>query len=567
MEPNELLPDLELGLALLGDLIQQDPDLRRRLVEQQAVFGPPARDGDREERVQHAARALEWFLFEGPGDGAPLPAEQLLERWSEAAGGRLRIAPELYLQSVTGVYAVESVEPDGTLAVTELAGLTPLRLVPAERLGVLRHGDLLVGRLFPLGGGLHAGTPALAPLRNAEVRRALERDLARLREGRKHAVLRLSQLELERMFWAPTGAGGAELPATSPAVPPAGAAADGADPVGELERFLVEGGLDVATIADWKRVLGRAPFDPRRLVTGVDDVVGAMLEELAFRTRVDLEAARAKLLRAWPRLAARGVQAPEEVRARPTQAPEPGSVAASLEEFDRDRAAGLGVEASFDALERRLGLADDDEDADAGAPDFPGVVGAMVEEFLWESELVGGPEARRDLEGLRLFADALSTVGVFENVGPRDVLGFLTFRVPEGGAVHTEREARALVAAMEAFASWSSTAHGVELVDADLAPALAALRESLPRVVQANRSLREAAAPEDELFEFLGVGEAGAARVRDAGDLEREVDADPEVFGRLLPGDLFRGHTLESGRFRIGRCYPPEARLLREAGA
>jgi hypothetical protein len=565
MEPNELLLDLELGLALFGDLVQQAPDLRRRLVEQQAIFGPPAPDGDREERVQHAARALEWFLFEGPGDGAPLPAEELLERWREAAGERLRVAPELYLQSVTGVYAVESVESDGTLGVRELAGLTPLRLVPAQRLGDLRPGDLLVGRIFHLGSGLHAGTPALAPLRNAEVRRALERDLARLREGRTHAVLRLSQLELERMFWSPSKGDGAVLPTRSGDGAPVGDAEASGDPVGELERFLTEGGLDAATISDWKRVLSRAPFDPRRLVTGVDDVVGAMLEELAFRTRVDLESARARLLQAWPRLAATGIQAPEEARA-PRDA-EPGSVAASLEEFDRDRAAGLGVEASFDALERRLGLADDDEDADSGAPDFPGVVGAMVEEFLWESELVGGPEARRDLEGLRLFADALSTVGVFENVGPRDVLGFLTFRVPEGGAVRTDEEARALVGAMEDFARWSSSAQGVELVDDELAPALEALRESLPRVVRANRTLREGAAPEDELFEYLGPGASGLARVRDAGELEREVDADPGVCAELLPGDLFRGHTLESGRFRIGRCYPPQARLLREAGA
>ena len=559
MDPSALLKDLDLGLALFGDLVQQDAELRAHLVERQALFGLPPADADRDERIHHAARVLEWFLFEGPGDGSPLPSELLLERWRTEAEDRLQYPAELYLQSLTGVFGVEGIEPGGELAIRELAGLTPLRLVPAERMGELRVGDLLVGRLFPLGSGLHAAAPAIAVLRNSEVRRALERDLARLREGRTHAVLRLSQLELERMFWAPAVEPEAPAEVQEPERPVT-------DPVESLEAFLHEGGVEPDVVAGWKEVLARAPQDPELLVTGADDVVGAILEQLAFSTSIDLGEARAHLLQAWPQLVARRQAAGAE-RASRAAREEDVDVAASLDEFDRDRAAGLGVEASFDALERRLGLAEDDEGGESEAPDFPGVVGAMVEEFLWESELVGGAESRRALSGLQLFAEALASVGVFENVGPRDVLGFLTFRVCEEGALEDGAQARALVDAMLDFASWSQEAQGVELVDAELAPALQGLRESLPRIVGANRELRATAAPEDELFEFLGPGPEGGARVRDGGQLEREVAADPGVFGQLLPGDLFRGHTQDGGSFRIGRCYPPEARLLREASA
>jgi len=570
MSPADALHDFTLGLDLFGELVQAHPRLRAAFVESQARFGPPPADASEEERQGHARRCLEWFLFEAvdvPTSG--LPAEELLDAWRESAAGELSYPEELYLQSITGVFAVLGPAEEGGLELREMAGLTRIQLASVPAIEAAQPGDLLVGRLFPFTEGFHCATPALALVRSPAILEALERDLDRLREGRAHALLRLSQLELERMFWTDGGATHASAALHEGAA--AGASTqDGAhdeapgDPVGELERFLENGDVSPATIENWKRVLSRAPFDPRRVVAGVDDVVANLLEQLAFETELDLEAARQHLLLAWPRLAARGVQRAQEANARRSQPPAPPEeVAASLEELDRDRAAGLDVEASFDALERRLGLDEEDDAAGDAAPDFPGVVGAMVEEFLWETEVEHGAETRARLEGLRLFGESLQSVGVFENVGPNDVLGFLTFRLPESGAVEDPLAARDLVDALNEFAIWAEETHGVALVDAELAVALQPLRDSLARAIAANALLEVADPEQDELFELVGVTEEGAL-VRDASNLEREVAANTEVVAALRPGDLFRGHTLDDGTFRIGRCYPPEAARLKQ---
>lgn len=561
MSPTDALQHFERGLALFGELVQVHPRLRASFVESQARFGTSPADATQTERQAHALRCLEWFLFESvdaPTSG--LPAEELLDVWRERAAGEVDYPEGLYLQSITGVFAVLGPAEEGGIELRELAGLTRVRLEPSPATEAAQPGDLLVGRLFPFDAGAHWATPAITLVRSPKVLEALERDLDRLRENRRHAVVRLGQLELERMFWTPGGS--TDLYESSEE--PVTAEPETVDSVGELERFLAEGGVDSATIEDWKRVLSRAPFDPRRVVAGVEDVVANLLEQLAFHTDLDMGSAREHLLLAWPRLAAQGVQQERQAdarRQRPPAAPE--DIADSLEELDRDRAAGLDVEASFDALEQRLGL-DDEGDAAAGAaPDFPGVVGAMVEEFLWEAEAERGAEQRAKLEGLRLFGETLESVGVFENVGPNDVLGFLTFRLPESGALQDPAAASALVDALRAFATWAEEAHGVELLDTELATALDPLRENLARVVVANARLEVADPEQDELFELLDVTPGGAL-VRDAAQLEREVAADPEVVAVLRPGDLFRGHTLDDGSFRIGRCYPPEAARLRQ---
>ncbi len=570
MSPADPLHEFTLGLDLFGELVQAHPRLRAAFVESQARFGAAPVDASDEERQAHARRCLEWFLFESvdvPTSG--LPAEELLEGWRETSAGELSYPEELYLQSITGVFAVLGPAEAGGLELRELAGLTRVQLAPVPAIEAAQPGDLLVGRLFPFTEGYHCATPALELVRSPAVLEALERDLDQLREGRTHALLRLSQLELERMFW--TGGGAAHASAAAHATlpeeapPQAGELDDSpGDPVGELERFLDSGGVADATIENWKRVLSRAPFDPRRVVAGVDDIVANLLEQLAFETELDLEVARQHLLVAWPRLAARGVQRAAEAserRQRPAAPPE--EVAASLAELDRDRASGLDVEASFDALERRLGLDDEDDASGDAAPDFPGVVGAMVEEFLWECEAEHGAERRAQLEGLRLFGASLQSVGVFENVGPNDVLGFLTFRLPESGAVEDPLAARDLVDALNEFAIWAEETQGVELVDADLAAVLQPLRESLARAIAANALLEVADPEQDELFELVGVTAVGAL-VRDASNLEREVAADSAIVAALQPGDLFRGHTLDDGSFRIGRCYPPEAARLKQ---
>src|SRR6185503_8109201 len=108
--------------------------------------------------------------------------------------------------------------------------------------------------------------------------------------------------------------------------------------------------------------------------------------------------------------------------------------ARALAEFERKRKAGLPLDDVFDELERELALDEDEnenegdadaadvddgdpDDSDAGeravpkgdadevspAPDFPGVVSAMITEFLWETGRDSGALRAEDMAGLESF--------------------------------------------------------------------------------------------------------------------------------------------------------------------
>src|SRR6185369_13207547 len=98
---------------------------------------------------------------------------------------------------------------------------------------------------------------------------------------------------------------------------------------------------------------------------------------------------------------------------------DPEAVARAVAEFERKRKAGAPLEAAFQELERDLDLADPtsaNDEEEAPVPDFPGVVGAMIEEFLWETRGDGDP----GLERLRSLGRHAADIGVFENLRGRD---------------------------------------------------------------------------------------------------------------------------------------------------
>jgi hypothetical protein len=298
------------------------------------------------------------------------------------------------------------------------------------------------------------------------------------------------------------------------------------------------------------------------IAPAVGDAAGAILDQLAFHSDVDLETARALILRAWPALTERG-DAHEP--AGETEAHERTTVLAFLQECDRDRAAGLGMEESFRELERRLGLDLDDGDEETRAPDFPGVVGAMVEEFLWETERMVGVEQRLAHEGLRAFGAYTERVGVFENLSAREFLSFAAFWLPESRRLTSGAEAERMIAALHAFGAWAAENQGLDELRGSLDGRLSSLSRNLPRVVVANALLPKAPEVTGELFEYRGRRTRGRALVRDVSGEEREVQLEGRLLSLLEEGDLFRGHTSQDGEFVVSCCYPPEAAELRQS--
>ena len=94
--------------------------------------------------------------------------------------------------------------------------------------------------------------------------------------------------------------------------------------------------------------LSREPRDPDQLVHGAGDVLGRILDEIAFETELDLDRARAALLRAWERIS----EPDENERARPAAPaaspstpgdPEDDAARArAIDAFAAGRAAGQG---------------------------------------------------------------------------------------------------------------------------------------------------------------------------------------------------------------------------------
>jgi hypothetical protein len=195
---------------------------------------------------------------------------------------------------------------------------------------------------------------------------------------------------------------------------------------------------------------------------------------------------------------------------------------------------------------------------DTLAPDFPGVVGAMVEEFLWETRAA-------DADLLRLFAEYGANIGVFENLGARELLVFATIWLPERGALHSADDARRMLEVLRAFCEWSENVHDVPLLQAFRA-VLHGVDASLGRIALANRvRAEERDLQRGEMFEVTGVGR-GQADVRDARGHVSHVQLDPRMAEHLIAGDRLRATQPEPGSLAVHCCYPAEVARLEAQG-
>jgi len=495
---------------------------------------------DPAEAARAQRRHGEWFLLErySPALEA-VPIEGLLHQGGAFAEA-LHLGAEVLsalLDSRASVFEVSAVRPGEGMWVRDLAGLGEYPLEEREASHALQARDLIVGRIFASGLGAFRVSPAAGVFRNPALLEALRRDLEHAREGRR-GVLRLSQSELEGMFWGPVGE----------ALGPEAALA-------EARRVLAEGGLSDEEIEGVLGNLAQAPFDGTRVLHGAGDRLGAVLERLAFHTNVDLGAARDALLQAWPALS------PPDEAAPARSEPEPaGDVRTAVEAFERGRRAGRDIEQLLGELERDLELAgEEDEPAEGLAPDFPGVVGAMVEEYLWELERERGSAAARAHASLRKLSSFGEPFGVFENLGARELLLFACVWLPERGELRGAADARQALEALREFCRWSEASQDVPLYAAYRA-ALEPLERSLPRIAEANLH-RASARAKGEMY-VLGESVARGARVVDPGGNAHEVRIAPAILRHLEPGDRIRGALEPDGELRVLGCYPPESAAL-----
>jgi hypothetical protein len=535
----------------LEGLVREDEILAREFQESapeffQGRFDPVRQAGDALARRRH----LEWFLLERTSPSLPgLAIQRLAEVDAERSGLDDPLFLAALMSSHAGLFEVSGTKLGEGLWLRDLASGGEYPVLEPEASNVLEKGDLIAGRLFPTAEGAHRLSRAAAFYRNRSLLEALRGDLERAR-GARRGVVRVNQRELESMFFA------ADLTGKP------------ADPVGEARALLLESGVEREQVDAWFEDLAQTPFERERLVVGVDDALGPILDRLAFDSTIDLDAARRSLVHAWETLATSGVgrgisltpQAPPRTKSQAAV-----DTARALAEFEAKRKAGLPLEQIFSDLEKELALEDAEDGADpdeaAPAPDFPGVVGAMITEFLWETERDAGPERARELRRVESFGRYAHDIGVFENLSTRDLLSYTAWWLPESGELAGGDDARSLLAALASFLRWVDETQDLRLYEA-FHETLSALSSSLPRAIEANRRRTRSADPsQGELYEIATLQE-GRARVRDRAGNEVDVKIEPDLAEWLRAGDRVRANRMDDGRLAVYCCYPPEARGL-----
>lgn len=348
----------EVAVAKLAAKLAADPRLRAEMQRaRREFFGADARAADADSGGNRAAAApgaasaaehrfAEWFALERSCDTlGDVPVE--LPAYGE-------FADEL-MGSLAGVFLVQGAV-GGAVSARDLQDDTILDLmVPPQS---LREGDLLVGRLFPSGPGTYTPSTACAVFRpGVELGRAFARDLQRLELDR-----RLQQVELEHLLLrrpeqtqSPTAAlvaAGKPAADAPPAVPLEHLEAD-------LERLLRDAGseLSAATISQQLALVARP-----------GQVMGPLLDEMAFESDVDLDRLRDLLLQLW-----NAHHAEEDDPVSAVDGPVPGAAPGEtlgerlVRTLDEGLAQKRDVADLFAQLERMAGIEPEPEDGDGDA--------------------------------------------------------------------------------------------------------------------------------------------------------------------------------------------------------
>lgn len=581
---------IEQGLAAYRRLAEESPEVRDEMTRTRGWFDASGDSGTSAEAeaalLLALRRHLEWFLLERPSEHlGGVPVEALLEPWLEQQDEGAD--PGLFLNSRAGAFEVTGIDRGQGLWIRDLFGLGEYPVAEPEAAAEIEEGDLLVGRIFPVGEETFRLSPAMACIRNAALREAIRSDTDAMRAARR-GILRVEQVELERLFFGGTGR------------PPAGAA-ETLEPSPErtLRELLAGAGIEAERIEE---ILLRA-------TASVDGNGGLteILNELAFETTVDLEPVREALAAFWkggstPSVPA-GVElsepvelpepvvspdpndvpepidlpAPREPQPEEEPAPpvEPQTVARALDAFNEGRANGADLDSLFRQLAADLGFEDAvgeerggmdvlESMGNATLPDFSGAVGAMVEEFFWEFTHTAPPDAapveppgRRTLP---LLAQYGTRIGVFENLSAHDILDFAGRWVLQEHRLASAEDAEDLLSGLRRFTRWCDEKQALGIV-AEATPILDELTPDLPRLAEASRFLVDDPPTASAPYEVASVGDR-AAELRDDKDRLVPVTIDSSLLAYLRPGDLVRA-VVDGDLARVTACYPSALKRLR----
>jgi hypothetical protein len=535
---------IEEGLATFRQLTEELPAVRAEFARTRGWFGAPiesapaaARGGDEESA---ARRHLEWFLLERPSEElGGVPAEVLSDPWRAQRGGTED--PGVFLNSLAGAFEVTGVDRSQGLWLRDIFGVGEYPVEEEEAAADLEEGDLLVGRLYPVGEEIFRLSPAMGCFRDAALLDALRGDIESLRTARR-GVLRVEQVELEGLFFGGPGRG---------APTPEGSSHRAEQ---DLRGALAESGLEEGRI---DRIVRRAN----------DGSLTEILNELAFDTEADIEQVRGALAGFC-----KGASIPsadrepaEEAPAAEDDGPEAiPSAAEAIAAFDAGRGEGKDLEGLFKKLEGALGCGDTsaEESAEEEGPiDFPGAVGAMVEEYLWEVAEEGSevePIGRRTLPLLARYG---TRIGVFENLSAHDLLDFAGRWVLREGRLAGAEEARDLIEGLRGFTRWCDAEQSLEIA-AEFTPLLEELAADLPRLAEVAPLLGEERGDSFLLYEVATVGE-GSVELRDEEDILHRVKLERRILDQLCTGDLLRAHLGEL-EAAVSACYPAALRRLRK---
>ncbi len=495
-----------------------------------------------------AQRFAEWFLLERVSDVLGVtPLSGLGDPEGEDA---------ILAESRAGLFLVEAGDGDPQLRDLDGGDSLQLQALPMR----LASGDLLVGRLYLGADGVHLASPAIAWLpASPQIAVAFQRDRRRLELGR-----RLSQAEIERLVFQQWAARDLARQST----------VGGEDtPIERIEADL-QSLLEAAGADDtWSATsISRSM---REAGAGGGALVGALLDQLAFDTDVDLDRARELLLTLWNRIGS----TPTE-RSDPMPGAAPPRAPSAPRRFEERAGEHLGQRLArrieeglashedrasmFADVERMLGESiDEDEDArEADEVLEDGDLEPLVREFAWEQGLRPAEEAllgsmvsaQRAAPVPRLHVDYLDAED-----WSRWLLQVWLAAAPRQRA-EAVKDAFALAAR---FQDWLCSEQSID-VRSTLEPARRVLLEESGRLQEAGDALSlEAAAEADReltphLLRVVG-------RKEDALHLESTVDGSRRWLGcaaaavdRLVEGDLLiaavvdhRGRTRLSGPIAV----------------
>ena len=534
----------------------------------------------------------------GAADAAELRFHEwfTLERESEVLGAVPASIASLdgdaseWLDSTAGLWLVHDVTPR-TVEARDLQDGQTIDLTAPP--GTLRPGDLVVGRLFAEGAGRWTPSTAAAIFRpGGDLAQAFLRDLQRLGLDRRLQQIELEHLLLQRPdFRSP-------MAAAEPAAP--------TEPEEPLEHL--EADLDRLLGANGSEHSASAISQQLAMSVRPGAVIGPLLDELAFDTTVDLDAARRLLLSIWnahhrgesaapaappaamgESLGERLVRTLDEGLAQKRDVEE---LFAQLERMagieseaddDEDDAEAAEDEASDDDDERDDGGRDDDDDEDESdgedraafdaAEGAEGNLAALVEEYLWEADKAQDPQAGQ----LRLFAALQANAALphrdLEEITATDVMRFLLHIYL--AAPPTERAGRVLATfdQLRAFYQWAAEVQELDVGNV-LAGCRGAMLDQVERLQLASMALsdgdRSAARP--GVLAVEQVGPKGFGCRDDDGD-DHWVAASAAALAQLRAGDLVLGAlapaatgTAAAARRLHGLVVvlPAEARTLME---